>query len=227
LAEHLPDLGAPVTVMGFGCDRRGGVHPFWDESVIDVFDRKSYLTFEFGQRTAVVCSEGDWGGPALTGGLGGDELWGIASHYASIDDYVMGYDPTDWPGPWNRPRLERWLDDYYVDVTRFRSEILAIIDEGSACDAVPSPYIGVEDGCDCPANGNTGCDPDCQLSNGGGAYCGCDYCYEEPSCDNISPSYIDVDDGCDCPMDGDTSCDPDCLIGNDGNNVLCGCDYCW
>jgi len=45
------------------------------------------------------------------------------------------------------------------------------------CSLVPSQYIGDGD-CDCPPNGSTACDADdCSVSNGGGAYCGCDYCW--------------------------------------------------
>ena len=47
----------------------------------------------------------------------------------------------------------------------------------SSCDAVPEEYIGANDGCDCPADGDTSCDSDCDLGNSGRGDCGCDYCY--------------------------------------------------
>ena len=47
----------------------------------------------------------------------------------------------------------------------------------NACGVVPQRFVGVNDGCDCPADGSTSCDPDCQLGNGGAADCGCDFCY--------------------------------------------------
>lgn len=104
------------------------------------------------------------------------------------------------------------------------------------CASVPASYVGVGDGCDCPADGTLSCDPDCQVSNGGGQPCGCDYCYGEPPpppppmCDAIPATYLGVNDGCDCPADGATSCDPDCALGNirpPSQRGSCGCDYCY
>jgi len=102
-----------------------------------------------------------------------------------------------------------------------------------SCDDVPSQFLDVDDGCDCPADGTESCDPDCEIDNGAGAFCGCDYCYSAqppppppPMCDSVPPQYIGVDDGCDCPADGSESCDPDCELGN-GGEAACGCDFCY
>src|SRR4051812_5748135 len=46
------------------------------------------------------------------------------------------------------------------------------VEQGAAtasCSQVPTDVVGVGDGCDCPADGSTSCDPDCQVSNPGGA----------------------------------------------------------
>jgi hypothetical protein len=49
--------------------------------------------------------------------------------------------------------------------------------ESASCASVPSWYIGANDGCDCPANGNRSCDPDCNGASGSTNWCGCQYCY--------------------------------------------------
>lgn len=108
------------------------------------------------------------------------------------------------------------------------------------CSWVPGQYVSQQDGCDCPLDGNTSCDPDCS-ANGQGSWCGCDFCYDdnqnevtEPpattggsgnQCGLVPSEYIDVDDGCDCPDDGDVSCDPDCADANPRGGA-CGCEYC-
>ncbi len=101
---------------------------------------------------------------------------------------------------------------------------------GPSCGAVPARFVGVNDGCDCPSDGDTSCDPDCARGNGGGAGCGCDYCYEPPpmqtNCVDVPTQYIGVNDGCDCPADGDQGCDPDCAISNVPRGA-CGCEYCY
>src|SRR5690606_14907537 len=102
-----------------------------------------------------------------------------------------------------------------------------------SCGEVPAEYVDDDEGCDCPADGTTSCDPDCVESNGGEGYCGCDYCYpEEPPWGTggewamVPGEYVDVSDGCDSPAEGDTSCDADCDDGN-GGDAYCGCDYCY
>lgn len=103
-----------------------------------------------------------------------------------------------------------------------------------SCSDVPAEFVGVGDGCDCPADGRTSCDPDCSAGNPGGAYCGCQYCYPEEaappptgtSCDFVPHEYIGVHDGCDCPSDGSQSCDPDCAEGNIADDY-CGCQFCY
>ena len=98
------------------------------------------------------------------------------------------------------------------------------------CQPIPFQYIGAEDGCDCPGNGSTTCDPDCtEFGNPGGDWCGCEYCHGPPAgeCAPIPPEYLGEEDGCDCPASGSTACDPDCTeFGNPGGE-WCGCEYCY
>lgn len=47
------------------------------------------------------------------------------------------------------------------------------------CAEVPVEYLGDNEGCDCPANGEKSCDPDCAGALEGPEYCGCDFCYPE------------------------------------------------
>jgi hypothetical protein len=119
-----------------------------------------------------------------------------------------------------------------------RSELLAATSSSltePSCSDVPSQYLGADDGCDCPADGNTSCDSDCtEQGNAGGEWCGCQYCYEpgeeaEPAdqCEFVPPEFVDMNDGCDCPVDGDTSCDPDCTEHGNPGGASCGCQYCY
>lgn len=50
----------------------------------------------------------------------------------------------------------------------------------NSCENVPQQYVGIGDGCDCPAGGDRGCDSDCDTGKPGGQFCGCDYCYFGP-----------------------------------------------
>jgi hypothetical protein len=119
----------------------------------------------------------------------------------------------------------------------------------ASCDWVASEYIDNADGCDCPLDGNTSCDPDC-ADNGATSWCGCDFCFDETvneaetpppgwegnessdpvdetqaECAGVPGIYVGQNDGCDCPLDGTTSCDPDCA--DNQANSWCGCDYCY
>src|SRR5688572_17417067 len=82
---------------------------------------------------------------------------------------------------------------------------------GAACGFVPQEYIFQDDGCDCPANGDTSCDPDCAEDNQGGRFCGCQFCFgslnENPEtagqqCGDVPSAVIGQDNGCDCPANG-------------------------
>src|SRR5688572_5557189 len=103
---------------------------------------------------------------------------------------------------------------------------------GVMCTLVPGEYVGQNDGCDCPSDGDTTCDPDCAAGNPGGGYCGCEFCYpEEPppageQCGLVPAEYLNQDDGCDCPSNGNQACDPDCADGNAGG-AYCGCEFCY
>lgn len=52
----------------------------------------------------------------------------------------------------------------------------------SDCSQINPNYLGTGDGCDCAPDGSFDCDPDCTIDgNDGGAWCGCEYCYDETS----------------------------------------------
>ncbi|HEY3501065.1 MAG TPA: SpvB/TcaC N-terminal domain-containing protein, partial [Polyangiaceae bacterium] len=102
---------------------------------------------------------------------------------------------------------------------------------GENCSLVSPEFLGSGDGCDCPSDGDTSCDPDCAVENEGGGYCGCEFCYGTPpppgpECGQVPAEFRDIRDGCDCPWDGDTSCDPDCIFDGNSGGADCGCEFC-
>lgn len=52
-------------------------------------------------------------------------------------------------------------------------------DEPLMCEEIPLEFIGIGDGCDCAADGDERCDPDCEDGNTAEGDCGCQFCHPQ------------------------------------------------